>query len=362
MASDPVGFGRRDPRLRFLISVSVCVVAVFLASGAADAMKGGAGERAAGPGVDGWRHQQIDPNKVRLGDLLATRLELRQFSGDFERWGHEYAAPTPETVTFRWSTSLQDVGDALWQVATHPNPTADYVVASGFVGRVPEPGQLGVFDIDFRRTSEGGDLPVSHEPPIAYWVRVVPRRWHTPAPIRFERLTPSPPVQVRITGSGDPQQFDLPRLTASFEKITVVADGDDLSSGDLGFAFWAEYGGQRSQFAYHYASADSGDELQSDATVTVEVPPQHVALHAYAFDNDDESITVVFPIIIHTTYLCGLVPDPDAEPACPADQADGSTMIVTGTDQANVAPRTPFTIIANGDKLRFRVDGHWEVG
>jgi len=102
--------------------------------------------------------------------VLVPVLEVREFSGEFERWGREMTVNAPKAEVFRWSTPVSGTASARWSVLDGPPGSGAAVVGSGSAGSAPQAGSVTVFRIDFRKLVPSG-------PPAGgttYWVVVEP--------------------------------------------------------------------------------------------------------------------------------------------------------------------------------------------
>ncbi len=91
-------------------------------------------------------------------------LEVREGSGDMQRWLTERAVNEPEVVHFRWKTQRSDVTSATWVVMLG-SPSAS-VLSSGPAGAAPPAGQLRFFAADLRSVLP----PQPPATPRDYWV------------------------------------------------------------------------------------------------------------------------------------------------------------------------------------------------
>jgi hypothetical protein len=123
-----------------------------------------------------------DPKKAQTSRPLTmaykSKLEVKEFSGDFERWAPSRVLESAASVTFRWNTLQQGVASTIYQVtetpggfgdsATSPTPS---LVAIGSAGPVPTQGQFTQFTISFAAFAPKSP-PKS---PKLYYVRIVTR-------------------------------------------------------------------------------------------------------------------------------------------------------------------------------------------
>ena len=81
---------------------------------------------------------------------LITKFEVREFSGDFEKWSKEISFYDPQTLTFRWSTLNTKAKKARWEVYIYKKGDISVkVLASGVLTNIPEPGHWALFNIPY---------------------------------------------------------------------------------------------------------------------------------------------------------------------------------------------------------------------
>jgi hypothetical protein len=97
-----------------------------------------------------------------LSIVNLTDLDVQRFSGDFAQWHDSWAESSVLPVTFRWSSGLQGLGSARWEVSDE----LGRLVAEGDAGAPPAAGKARVFSIDFR------DFVTSQARPLNYFVEV----------------------------------------------------------------------------------------------------------------------------------------------------------------------------------------------
>jgi hypothetical protein len=74
-----------------------------------------------------------------------------------------------------------------------------------------------------------------------------------------------------------------------WEKVLVLDDSDDLSTGEIDFWFWANYGQPSGKFSEYYnGHADSGHSYGINQSVTIENAPNTLTLAASGRDSDCE--------------------------------------------------------------------------
>ena len=129
--------------------------------------------------------------------VLVPVLEVREFSGEFERWGREMTVKAPKAEVFRWSTPVSGTASATWSVLDGAPGSGSAVVGSGSAGSAPQAGSVAVFRIDFRKFFPAG-------PPAGgttYWVVV------EPVDAAGQVGPESMPVQVNYAAPVDPAAF-----------------------------------------------------------------------------------------------------------------------------------------------------------
>ncbi|MEJ2340428.1 MAG: hypothetical protein P8Y15_16270, partial [Gemmatimonadales bacterium] len=77
--------------------------------------------------------------------VLVPVLEVRQLSGEFERWGGEVTLTAPAAEVFRWSTPATGIASASRSVMDGPPGADAAVVGSGSAGNAPRAGSVSVF-------------------------------------------------------------------------------------------------------------------------------------------------------------------------------------------------------------------------
>jgi hypothetical protein len=109
--------------------------------------------------------------------VTKTKLEVKEFGGDFENWVKSLTIESPQKLNFRYSTDQPGAVSAIWQVSDGPIDSglqaniekAPHIIASGSAGDVPAPGHVGWFQINFALIA----APTPSFSPDRYWVRIV---------------------------------------------------------------------------------------------------------------------------------------------------------------------------------------------
>jgi hypothetical protein len=132
--------------------------------------------------------------QLRQADrVLSPDLEIRELSGEFERWSKAVTVTAPGVEVFRWSTPASGTATARWSVLNGPPGSEASVLGSGSAGSAPEPGSVTAFRIDFRRVIPAGQPTAGR----TYWVVLEPLDAARQAgPL-------SAPVQVTYAGQVD---------------------------------------------------------------------------------------------------------------------------------------------------------------
>ncbi len=116
--------------------------------------------------------------------VTKTKLEVKQFSKEFEQWVKTITITSAEKLTFRWSTDEAAAKGGVWKVSDKPVSFGStmttaaaaelqqqpHVISSGNAGSQPAKGKILTFEIDFA-------LFAPKNPPSAprtYWVFLTP--------------------------------------------------------------------------------------------------------------------------------------------------------------------------------------------
>jgi hypothetical protein len=171
--------------------------------------------------------------------VTKTRIEVKQFSGDFEQWQKSLIINSAEKVTFRYSTDEPAATSAIWQVSDKPFSSAPqitaaqapHVIASGALGQVPAKGHVSLFDINFALFAPKTP-PTS---PKSYWVFIVTKNAQqqpvglpsVPAKIVYHKST-QPPTDLSGIPGDKPVPMPIEISLSSFTvNITNEGSGDD---------------------------------------------------------------------------------------------------------------------------------------
>jgi len=85
--------------------------------------------------------------------FFAPKLEVREFSGDFEKWSKSIVRNEPGKLTFRWTTSMTKAKSARVEVREGAQ-----LKSSKSLPSIPQPGQWQIFTLNyfsFRQTPKG---------------------------------------------------------------------------------------------------------------------------------------------------------------------------------------------------------------
>lgn len=298
--------------------------------------------------------QKKDATKATIKELT---LWAQQGGGDFINWVTSWNDnELPVSLKFRWKHNLDKAGFVGWEVYALGNRIEGPVS----VGTVPQKLTNAFFSIPFRNVVENLDLSTFEVRILAYTAKP-PVPGASGIQIKSKLLARSEPVMVTRQGPGDDTQFNVPKLKVTFKEIVVIDDSDDLSAGEIGFAFWAEYSNTKTEYLYHEIpgedNVDSGESVYPNATLTIENPPNLVRIYVYGVDDDSDIFTT-----------CGNLPGPNQ---CPdgmrsADPATGYFDINTGITSGDLLDVQHawkyFSIHANGaEDLEFKVFGYYEI-
>jgi len=168
-----------------------------------------------------------------------TKIEVQEFGGEFQNWVNGLTITMAEKVTFRYSTNEPGAVSAIWQVSdkafsTGPAATvlqAPHVIASGVLGKVPAPGHVSQFEVNFKQF-----VPITPPTnPLGYWVFVIIKNGagkpvgiaSAPVKITYRKAT-----QASTNLSGIPADKPVPMpIEISLSSFTVHAtnegEGDD---------------------------------------------------------------------------------------------------------------------------------------
>jgi len=171
-----------------------------------------------------------------------TKLEVKEFSGEFERWVKSRVLESAGTVAFRWSTNEPGVASATYEVTDTPGgfgvalaSQTPNIVATGTAGPVPAKGLFTRFAINFATF-------VSKTPPASpkrYYVRVATRNALNQAvgkpssqvTIPYQDTTKQPITDF----SGIPDQYKPPkpmRIEAKLEDFIVKSPNEGERSDE----------------------------------------------------------------------------------------------------------------------------------
>ena len=76
-----------------------------------------------------------------------------------------------------------------------------------------------------------------------------------------------------------------------WERVLVLDDSDDLSTGEIDFWFWANYGQPNAKFSQYYnGDADSGHGYDLNRSVLIENAPNALSLSASGRDDDSNAL------------------------------------------------------------------------
>ena len=163
------------------------------------------------------------------------------------------------------------------------------------------------------------------------------------------------------------------RVVVTFEKVTVKDDSDDLSPGDLAFAFRINGdlspNGKDLTFG---ASISTDDSKTINLNATILNPPPTMKISAVGFDNDETEWVPLGPFIILLLNSCGKGAISEKEGSGETDCGEwtgksgsySSTILADGEDP-NAPVTKPFTLSAypveDDSELAFIVSGKYTI-
>jgi len=171
--------------------------------------------------------------------VTKTKIEAEEFGGEFQNWVKLLTITTPDKVTFRYSTNETGAVSAIWQVSDKPfsagsainSGQAFHVIASGALGKVPAPGHVSQFEINFKQFVPS----VPPVKPLSYWVFIVTKDApgnpvgiaSAPVKVVYKKST-----QPALDLSGIPADKPMPmpieiNLTSFTVHNTNEGEGDD---------------------------------------------------------------------------------------------------------------------------------------
>jgi hypothetical protein len=137
--------------------------------------------------------------------VTKTKLEVKQFSKEFEQWVKTITITSADELTFRWSTD-EAANGGVWKVSDKPvsfgntmTATASqqqqpHVINSGSAGKVPAKGKFLTFEIDFALFAPKNPPPT----PRTYWIFVTPMRGRAQVGQAGAQAAGLPSVPVKI--------------------------------------------------------------------------------------------------------------------------------------------------------------------
>ena len=121
---------------------------------------------------------------------MGTKLEIRVHSGDQPQYSNAIKINVPQMITFRWSTSVQGVTSAQYNVTDAQPPFG--TLMTGVLAGASKPGAAQLFDIDF-----SAFLPAAATTLHTYQVRMVPMQGR-------KELSSSPSVEISYANATPP--------------------------------------------------------------------------------------------------------------------------------------------------------------
>ncbi len=81
---------------------------------------------------------------VRSIAFFAPKLEVKELSGDFEKWSKSIVRNWPEPLTFRWLTNTMNAEKARWEIREGAR-----LRSKGVLATVPQPGHWQLFTLNY---------------------------------------------------------------------------------------------------------------------------------------------------------------------------------------------------------------------
>ncbi|HEY3025338.1 MAG TPA: hypothetical protein VGJ55_04205 [Pyrinomonadaceae bacterium] len=151
--------------------------------------------------------------------VTKTKIEVQENGGDFASpWVKALTITSADTLAFRYSTNEPAATSAIWRVSDKPFSSgpqiaaaqAPHVIASGALGKVPAPGHVSQFEVNF--ASFAPKTPPTS--PKSYWVFVVTEASRgkpvgiasVPVKIVYHKST-QPPLQLFFPDPIDAQRI-----------------------------------------------------------------------------------------------------------------------------------------------------------
>jgi len=112
-----------------------------------------------------------------------TKLEVKQFSNEFEQWVKTITITSADKLTFRWSTQENAANGGVWKVSDKPvyfggstiaaaalQQPLPHVISSGNAGKPGANGTFLTFEINFALFAPKNPPPTPH----TYWIFLTP--------------------------------------------------------------------------------------------------------------------------------------------------------------------------------------------
>jgi hypothetical protein len=149
---------------------------------------------------------------------------------------------------------------------------------------------------------------------------------------------------------------EITTVRVVWERVLVLDDSDDLSTGEINFWFWANDGQPSGKFSeYSNGDADSGHAYDLNRTVVIENAPNTLSLSASGRDDDSN--------YFNSNFTEAGIPSPLSGPA---NKGAADENVAKGEFDLTQSPgtdiRVPFVLNAMpGGALNFTVFGRLEI-
>lgn len=139
-----------------------------------------------------------------------------------------------------------------------------------------------------------------------------------------------------------------------WERVLVLDDSDDLSTGEIDFWFWANYGQRNARFSQYYnGDADSGHGYDLNRSVVIENAPNTLSLSASGRDDDSNALN-------HGFTEAGFPPLSGPGSTSSADENVAKDTFDLAKYNDNETVNFILNTVPRGN-LQFRIFGHFEI-
>jgi len=265
-----------------------------------------------------------------------TTLQVKAAIGDvFNKWVTTHTLEQPKTLLFRYSTQVKNILSVKKEVLGVNGGMPIQLNISNI--SAPPPGAYAMFTYPFTKAYEKFIVKIT--------VKDTSGQEHQGVP-----------VEITMAKNGGPTPtIQLSQVVLTIDKIVMIDDSDDLSSGEITFCFWADYSGGTNGktpiVSYYNGNFNSGTEAQPGTKVVINGTPHRVTLYVKGSDNDaDEEV-----------FTTGTGPSCSGSTTT-FDFAEGSRTLTIppGATMTNKHPFMPFKATGSED-LEFEIHGSWQI-